>query len=225
MKILSPSVARLEKPTWFCAEILNHLGCQSIHLDIGLGLRLPGFLSDAFLMSGELEQFNCSATIHFFTDHGIASFDLTGVRRIDRAMLHVFPNTSMKQISSFLESAVKVGCEPAVALDINTDINTANPFIGVLSVIYIMGIPVATHGQPPNDMTQNRLGVMRETLNSQHSACCLGIDGGINSNTFAHIAPLADEIVIGGLLFDSPNIYSQWKALNAWLKKIDGGAA
>ena len=216
---------RLEKPLETCAEILNALGCKSAHIDISLNEQLPGFYAKEIMNSGELELFDCSATIHIFPDTRFDGKTFNEVRTNDRIMLHVFPHTSQEQVSSFLKDSTRVGYRPAIALDIESEISDIIPFVSSLEAIYIMGIPVATHGLPPDELTKNRMNTMREIIETKNPSCILGIDGGINQDTFTEIATLADEIVIGGLLFNAPNIYSQWKALNMWLEKIDGGIA
>lgn len=212
---------RLEKPLELCAQILNSLECKSVHVDVSLNVNLPGFYGSEILTSGQLELFDCPATIHIFSDLPFTGTDLENIRRKDRVMLHVFPETSKDQIFMLLENSCQIGYEPAVALDIKSDLNIIDAFICDLKVIYIMGTPIATHSLSPDKLTKNRMKQLRKTIESKNSTCILGIDGGINHETFTDIATLADEIVIGGLLFNTPNIYSQWKALNAWLEKIE----
>lgn len=223
MKILSPSIMRLEKPVETCAKVLNSLGCKSVHIDVSPDLHLPGFFGEEFLTSGQLNLFDCPATIHLFLNTTFERIDTRGVRKNDRVMLHVFPGTSQDQIHALMRDAACTGYKPAIALDIESAVDAIIPFIKDLGAVYVMGIPVATHGLPPNGMTRRRMEILREVVRSINPSCIIGIDGGINNGTFADIAMLADEIVIGGLLFNAPNIYSQWDALNAWLEKIDGG--
>jgi len=223
MKILSPSIMRLEKPLETCAKVMDSLGCNSVHIDIAMDVQLPGFYGKELLASRKLELFNYPATIHIFTDTSLEVSELDGVRKNDRAMLHVFPHTSHDQISALMEIADRIGCEPALALDIESSVDVVVPFIDSLKAIYVMGIPAATYGLPLDKSTLCRMNLLQETILSKNSSCILGIDGGINHGTFTDIATLADEIVVGSLLFNAPNIYSQWEALNAWLKKIDGG--
>lgn len=223
MKILSPSVMRLEKPLEICAKILNALGCKSAHIDVSMDENLPGFYTKDILSSSQLNLFNCPATVHVFPGKNFCGKSFGKVRENDRIMLHIFPHTNQKQISLFLEDSISMGYQPAIALDIESEVKNIIPFISSLKAIYIMGIPVATYGLPPDGLTKKKMGILKKIIKKHNPQCKIGIDGGINQKTFTEIATLADEIVIGGLLFNTPNIYSQWEALTVWLKKIDGG--
>lgn len=213
MKVLSPSVIRLERPIEQCAEILNALGCDLVHIDISHGLQLPDFFDLSVLSSGKL--FTCPTTIHLFWFDQNESFKLDGLRGFDQPMLHVFPEGNTEQIDLFIEAVLEIKCQPALSLDVNADVKIIAPYVEKLKSVYIMGAPIGTYGFPINKVTFSNLKATRKIINNQNSNCHLGIDGGVNAETFKHFAPLVDEIVIGGLLFDAPNLSSQWKALNS----------
>lgn len=222
MKTFSPSIVRLEKSLEVCAQIMNSLGCQSVHIDVSWDLDFSGFYGKEILVGDGLQLFDCPATIHIFSNKPLEKSDLTGVRQVDAVMLHVTPETSQNDIISLLESSLSRGYGLALALDIRSDISLVLPFLGSLKAVYVMGIPVATHSRPPQSDTLSRLKTLQAAIKASGSGCRLGIDGGINYETLSSLAAVADEIVIGGLLFNSPNIYSQWQALNAWLKASKG---
>lgn len=217
MKILSPSVIRLERPVEQCAEILNALGCDLVHIDISHSLQLPDFFDLRVVSLGKLQLFICPATVHLFWFNRNEPFNLAGLRSFDQPMLHVFPEGNTKQIEIFIEAIFKIGCQPALSLDVNADVKIISPYVEKLKAVYIMGTPIGTYSFPMNKTAVSKLKIAKEIIEIQNSSCRLGIDGGVNAETFRHFAPLVDEIVIGGLLFNAPNLSSQWKALNSWL--------
>ncbi len=219
MKTLSPSIIRLEKTIEQCAEIINNLKCQSVHIDVCQGIKLPAFFSYEIITLRKLELFNSPATVHIFWFTDIQSIKLNGLRKTDRAMLHILPNINVSQIDYFVKTALNLGCEPALALDTDLDTNVVKPFIQELKAIYVMGTPLGTHEHPLENSTINKLKHIRETINLYGHNCKLGIDGGINEKTFLNLTELTDEIVIGSLLFNSPNIYSQWNTLTQWINE------
>lgn len=59
---------------------------------------------------------------------------------------------------------------------------------------------------------------MERIIQAKHriNTCCgckLGVDGGVNEQTFETLCGYADVVVVGGLLFNAPDAGNQWRAL------------
>lgn len=214
MTLLSPSIVRMERPINECISIMNTLGCESIHVDTFQGITMPNFFNLASIRNGVLRQFNARVTLHIFQLENYTEFDLSFLRETDIAVLHLFPKTADTLVSAFLKEVLNCKCRAGVAIDLETNPLVIKSLISNLDTIFIMGIPVATSGLDPDASTENRIDEI-VSLKSENSLLCrIGLDGGVNSKTFARYATKVNELVIGGLLFGAPDIKLQWKALN-----------
>ena len=218
MPVLSPSLVRMEKPLNDCIQTINELGCESVHIDIAKDMKLPQFFS---LQAAEenARKFNARVTLHIFQGPNETTINFGFLRHNDLALLHIFQDTSGGQIESFLEKVKKAGCLAGLAIDLSVPPSIFEPYLKDLHIVFVVGIPAATHGLLPDDSTESRLAEVRRIFNVNKSRCRLGLDGGVNAATFPRFAGLADELVVGGLLFHSSNVVHQWQSL----KKIANG--
>ena len=212
MRVLSPSLVRMERPLSDCVQPINNLGCQSVHIDVAQNLVLPQCFSLQTIQDN-LVRFNARVTLHMFQSQHEPVFNFGFLRQTDLALLHVFPNTSSGQIASFLEKAKNTECNAGLAIDLPVDPSIIEPYLEKLHTVFIMGIPVATHGLLPNESTESRIAKVHNIIHANKSQCRLGLDGGVNATSFSRFIGLVDELVVGSLLFHSQDVLSQWQTL------------
>ncbi len=216
MALLSPSVVRMEQPLDECARILNILGCQSVHIDICHGSAFPGFFNFNELQANSLRVFDACITAHIFRlSDQHSTINLSLLRDSDLAVFHVFPHITTGEVAAFFEAAAINGCRPGLSLDLGTPLSVAMPYLEMVDTVFIMGIPVATHGLQPDQSTMVRLSEMRKLIGQYNPYCRLGLDGGVNANTFYQLVGLVDELVVGGLLLNTDDISAQWSSLQS----------
>lgn len=216
MALLSPSVVRMEQPLDECARILNILGCQSVHVDMCQGSVFPGFFNLSDMQTDSLRVFNACVTAHIFRLLDTQStINLSMLRDNDLVVFHMFPHITTRDLAAFFEAAKTSKCKLGLSLDLGVPLTSVTPFLEMVDTVFIMGIPVATHGLQPDQSTVARLDEMRKLINRHNPSCRLGIDGGVNANTFYQMVGLVDELVVGGLLLNTDDISSQWSSLQS----------
>jgi len=144
--------------------------------------------------------------------------DLSFLRKTDLAILHVFPQTAVNDILEFLGGVQSIGCRPGLSLDLKVDLSVVEKHLSVLDTVFVMGIPVATHGLQLNEGVFSRLLGMKEFIAKSNQRCRLGLDGGVNATTFPKLTSLVDELVIGGLLLNADDVVAQWAKLTSMTK-------
>lgn len=215
--LLSPCVTRLTSSISSSIQVLNHLGCESLHVDVCDGpLLFQGFIDLDTVDPDWFRWCRARITFHFFLASIPQNLRLDFVRVTDLAILHVFPSTHDTGIKGFVDAVHSIGSRVGVAVDVDVEPERIKPFIPYLDTVFLMGIPAGTHSQPLHPKTTQRLITLRNLLESCDSKCRLGIDGGVNENTFRLLAKEVDELVVGGLLFNADDMRTQWKLLNSF---------
>lgn len=216
MTILSPSFIRLNLPIRDRIAVLNALCVPSVHIDVVSGCTLPGFLSHEVLQSGVLRDLSATLTFHIVPKPHDNTTALRFLQSEDLAVLHVFPTTQPQAIDKFATKARAIGCRVGLAIDLRVALNMVNRWLDVLDTIMIMGIPLARHGLQPDISIATRLDNAREAIAVHNPACRLALDGGVTASTFQRLIGCVDELVIGGLLFNTPNLAEQWRLLSEY---------
>ncbi|HLC94938.1 MAG TPA: hypothetical protein VJH89_00485 [Patescibacteria group bacterium] len=224
MPVLSPSLVRMELPLSECVQPINDLVCESVHIDVAEDFVLPKFFSLQTVREN-VKKFNAQITLHIFQSPNETVLDFGFLRQNDLALLHIFSDTSDDQIIFFLEKAKNTGCHAGLAIDLSVAPSLIEPYLKDLQTVFVMGIPVATHGLLPDGSTKLRLMEIRQLIRAHESQCRLGLDGGVNEKTFPQFVGLVDELVIGGLLFHSSNVLHQWQTLQKIAHDVEYGTS
>lgn len=210
MVVLSPSLVRLEIPVAKSFQLMDNLGCKSVHIDVCHNLMLPNFFELKDVRTAQINNYRAAATIHIFQPIGGTSPILDFLRPKDLAILHLFPQTTQLAIKDFLTLNRTVGCRLGLAVDVMTETKSTIPFLKELDTVFIMAIPVGGYGLDPDNQLLERVEQMRTLFTNYNPKCRLGIDGGVNGRTFANMVKLADELVIGSILLHTGDLASQW---------------
>lgn len=91
-------------------------------------------------------------------------------------------------------------------------------YLPLLDTIFVMGIPVATHGLQPDQSILTRLVSIKRLIAKCNQHCRLGLDGGVNATTFPRLIKIVDELVVGSLLLHTNDIVAQWATLTSMAK-------
>ncbi len=218
MTLLSPSLERLGAPLADALQLMENLGCESVHIDACHNMVLPNFFDLEEVRTVQIENYQVAATLHIFQPINGAPPVLGFLRPKNLVVLHVFPQTTQSTIKVFLRTNCVFGFRMGLTVDVRADTESIIPFLAELDTVFVMAIPVATYGLEPDTQLLLRIEKMRTLINTYNPHCRFGIDGGVNSRTFSHMVRLADELVVGGLLFHADNLISQWIELQSIAK-------
>lgn len=213
MALLSPSLARMEAPVANAFQLMDDLGCESVHIDACYNLTLPNFFKLEEVRAAQIRKYRASATVHVFQPISDTPPILDFLRPTDLAILHIFPRTAPSAIDAFLKTNRMVSCRLGLAVDIKANTESITPFFAELDTVFIMAIQVGGYGLEPDTQLLERVERTRTLLTNYNPRCRLGIDGGVNGRTFPRMVRLADELVIGSLLLHADNLVSQWMSL------------
>lgn len=219
MALLSPCLGRTEAPLVDSLRWMEDLGCESVHIDACSNLTIPNFVMVEELTNIQFQDYLVSATVHLFQPCNDNPPNLTFLRPKDLVILHVFPKTERSAIEAFLKAAQSGGYRPGLAVDINTQVTMTLPHLAELDTIFIMAIRAGGYCLEPDSELLDRTKQARELISRHNPACRLGIDGGVNDKTFNRMARLADELVIGSLLFNNKDVPMQWSRLQEIAKR------
>ena len=214
MTLLSPSLARLEAPLVETLQLMDDLGCESVHIDACHNLTLPNFFELEEVRTAQIGNYRAAATVHIFQPISNTPPILDFLRPIDLAVLHVFGRTAVSAVHSFLETNRVVGCRLGLAVDVKANTESIAPFLAELDTVFIMAIQVGGYGLEPDTHLLKRVEQTRTLLTNHNPRCRIGIDGGVNGRTFSGMVRLADELVIGSLLLHADDLVAQWMSLH-----------
>lgn len=219
MALLSPSLVRLEAPLVDSLQLMENLGCESVHIDVCHDLSLPNFFDLGEVRVARIENYSAATTLHVFRMISGASPNLGFLRpNKDLAILHVFPRTTPSTIEEFLRTNRTVGCRVGLAIDVQAETESIAPYLTDLDTVFVMAISAAAYGLEPDTQLLHRVEQTRTLIEAHNPHCRLGIDGGVNGRTFPRMVWLADELVVGSLLLHSNDLVSQWVDLQSIAK-------
>ena len=213
MTLLSPSLAMLEAPLADALQLMDDLGCESVHIDACHNLTLPNFFELEGVRTAQIRKYRAMATVHVFQPINDRPPILDFLRPTDLAILHVSPRTTQSAIDAFLKTKRMVGCRLGLAVDIKVNTEFITPFLAETDTVFIMAIQVGGYGLEPDLQLLERVEQTRTLLTNYNPRCRIGIDGGVNGRTFPRMVHMADELVIGSLLLHADDLVSQWMNL------------
>lgn len=216
---LSPSIVCYNGSFQETAKLLNALGCRRAHIDVTAGYSIHGLFRYETFTAEDRSHFTMEADLHIFDFRRRWQYKSLQLRQDDCAILHIFPWVSHRKIEKALESGFPNGIKRGLSLDVQTPLSRVTPFFPLLDVLMIMGIEIGGRGVPLNDKAIKDLYRAKEIASAAGKTIRLVIDGGVSAKTFTQLSQIADTLVIGGLLFNSPDIAAQWMELNRWLKE------
>lgn len=123
-----------------------------------------------------------------------------------RIVAHLEGTGNFQKVIDELESFVEIG----LAIDLNTPIAQAIPFIDKIDFIQCMGISkIGYQGQPFDRRVIERVSDLRH----KYPKLIISVDGGVNlKNAPALISAGANRLVVGSAIFDSADLRTTIKA-------------
>jgi len=211
---MTPSIVCIQRTMKERAILVNKLNCKRIHLDLTIGRSMPNLISlDSFLKE-KRSIFKPQIDYHIFNYQEnwskIHLPEFTG----DRVIIHIFPwmkKNNIISMISYFSNKFSVG----IAQDLHSHYNDINHYINMVDCILVMGIEAGEQGKPLDQKALKNLKRLRK-----YHKIILGIDGGVNYQTFNKLIQLTDFVVIGSLLFNFTDINHQWNQLKKQIKKI-----
>jgi ribulose-phosphate 3-epimerase len=193
------------------------------HIDVSDGHFVPGFLFFADLVAALRPLTSKPFHVHLMTTHPlnhIADFSAAGA---DIITVHA-ENGPIAPAA--LAAARNAGVATGLALGLDVDPATIEPYLEMLNLVLMMGTPRGVKGVKPSSYVYDRMCkmkaiVQRAGLDQQVKVFA---DGGIRDNTVPGLrAAGAEGIVAGSLVFKSPNLPETFSWLHGL--KTEAGAA
>lgn len=222
-KLLTPSIVRMSGSLEERASMINVIGCERIHIDVSVGYTIPDFFVCGIFAQADRELFTAPVDFHVFTQGDGSDYDALPLRLGDRVILHAFPWMEIAKITNTLTYFRQRGFEVGLSLDLESPSQMLQPHLHLMEVALVMGIEAGGRGLPLNEKALSVLADLRDVIREDCLALHLGIDGGVNATTFERLAAVCDILVIGSFLFNTPDIFLQWRSLNRWLRRIESG--
>lgn len=222
LKSLTPSVVCLPGTIRDKAHLLNALGCERVHVDVGKGRSDSGWFNYQDFGDSERTLFRTSVDFHvYYADNDWRPRPLP-VKVGDAVILHVFPWTTRRIIEAALKYFSESGAEFGLAVDLNVRaISALLPYFPALNSVLVMGIPAGARRHPLDPRAWARIHEIHELHMSMNRRMRIGIDGGVNSVTFNRLANVVDFLVLGSLLFDADDLTTRWELLVNVLAKMN----
>jgi len=221
-KIIIPSIVRYSGLFQEKASMINTINCERIHVDVTIGQKTGELFDYDDFGIEQRRLFESSVDLHVFDfSDNWSDWKTKGLPLLqnDCIIFHIFPNTSTKMINSVINHCDGNGINIGLALDLKVNIDIIKHYINQLDIVIVMGIEAGGHQLPLNEKAINDLILVSE-MSNKDKRLRIGIDGGVNIKTFEKLVNITDFVVIGGLLFNAPDIISQWNTLNRWLKEV-----
>jgi ribulose-phosphate 3-epimerase len=186
------------------------------HIDVSDGHFVPGFLFFADLVAAlrplTLKPFH----VHLMTTNPInhvADFIAAGANIIT---VHA-ENGPLAPAA--LAAARNAGAGTGLALGLDVDPGTIEPYLELLNLVLIMGTPMGVKGVKPSGYVYERVRKMKTMINKAglDQQVKVFADGGIRDNTVPNLRRAgADGIVAGSLAFKSNNLQNTFQ----WLHEL-----
>lgn len=218
---LSPSSLCYKGTFLETANLLSSLDCRRAHLDFTAGYGIYGMTRLEEFEAEDRRHFRMPVDLHLFDFRRRWTYDDLPLIDGDCLVLHRFPWLSRFKVQRALEVDLPNGVQRGLSVDLETDLDQVIPLLPKLDVLMIMGIEIGGRGVPLNPKALQDLEQARRLIRILGKPIRLVIDGGVNVKTFPVLAKLVDTMVIGGLLFNSPDLLAQWNELQRWLKEIE----
>jgi ribulose-phosphate 3-epimerase len=186
------------------------------HIDVSDGHFVPGFLFFADLVAALRPLTAKPFHVHFMAtnpiDH-IADFTAAGANIIT---VHA-ENGPIAPAA--LAAARNAGAATGLALGLDVDPGTIEPYLDLVDLVLIMGTPLGVKGLKPSRYVYDRVQRMKAIINQAglDEQVKVFADGGIRDNTVPRLRACgADGIVAGSLIFKSTNLQDTFH----WLHEL-----
>lgn len=183
---------------------LTAAGVDFLHLDVMDGHFVTNLSFGPSLWTAIKQRFSFRADAHLMVtepERIIPWFIAAGAEAIS------FHLEAAADVEAAIRQIREAGRSAGLALNPDTPIERAVPFLPQLDYLLLMSVFPGRGGQPFIPATLERLRAARLAIDACGSACRLQVDGGINADTIAaaHAAG-ARLFVVGTYLYNSPDI-------------------
>jgi len=192
------------------------------HIDVSDGHFVPGFLFFADLVAALRPLTKKPFHVHLMTTNPlnhVIDFRNAGA---DIISLHA-ENGPLAPAA--LGAVRALGAAPGLALGLDVNIDSVEPYLELVNLILVMGTPMGVKGVDPSKFVYDRVRRIKAMIerNELSDRIRVFIDGGIRDNTVPQLrAAGADGVVAGSLAFKSDNLQQTFDWLHGL--KVDGAA-
>jgi ribulose-phosphate 3-epimerase len=197
--ILSADFARLGE----VIETLNQSEADWIHVDIMDGVFVPNLSFGFSVVDAIAPLARKPLDVHLMItepERYVERFVAAGAQTVT---IHY---EACPHLHRCLQLIHRAGAKAGVAINPHTAPSLLAPVLAEIDLVCVMGVNPGFGGQSFIPYTFEKLRELRTMRQRLGSQALLEVDGGINFDNLAQIAPLADVLVAGNAVFKAPEL-------------------
>ncbi len=187
---------------------------DSFHLDVCDAHFAPSLLFFPDLVRALRPYTKRPFHVHLMVDRPTALIEDFIASGADVITVHA--EVGQAEVSTAIETILRAGCSPGLALRLETPVSAAEPYLDRIDSLLLLGTALGVKGQDLAPDACDRLASAASLLGDRRAHVRLIADGGIRSHTVPLLRRAgADVVVPGSLVFQSPNVIETFSWLHA----------
>lgn len=188
---------------------MQNFGADMYHLDVMDGL----FVKNQTVDYTYLEQLKMSSTL-LFDVHLMVQNPTKVINKYAKAganilTIHYEVFDDDKKFVKALKQIKELGMMAGIALDVDTAVESIEPFIKYCDLVLVLSVKAGKGGQTFNEETLKKIKKLRKT----DSRILIEVDGGINDDTGAKCVKAGADILVSGSYIYNNDAYEAIQSL------------
>ena len=184
-------------------------GADLYHLDVMDGL----FVKNQTVDYTYLEQLKMSSVllfdVHLMVQHPTKVIKKYAKAGADILTIHFEAFANDKLFVKTLKKIRKLGMMPGIAIDLDTRVETIEPFIKYCDLVLVMMVKAGKGGQEFNDSALKKIKKIRKL----YPNILIEVDGGINAETGSKCVKAGADILVSGSYIYNNDAYEAIQSL------------
>lgn len=188
---------------------MQNFGADLYHLDVMDGL----FVKNQTVDYTYLEQLKMSSTL-LFDVHLMVQYPTRVISKYAKAganilTIHYEAFANDKVFIKALKKIKDLGMVPGIAIDLDTKVETIEPFLKYCGLVLVMTVKAGKGGQEFSDDALKKIKAVRKL----YPNILIEVDGGINDKTGAKAVKAGADILVSGSYIYNNDAYEAIQAL------------